>query len=50
MVLNANTIVDPWTVMIESLNAFIAYVTMPAPLCSDDLTLRTQMVGIKPLY
>lgn len=42
MVSSANAGVEPWTVMVKSVNASVAHIAMPAAWQNDDLTLRTQ--------
>jgi hypothetical protein len=49
MVALAYTIIDPWAVMIETAHALIAYVTVTAPVCPNNLTLRAQVIWIKYL-
>jgi hypothetical protein len=40
-IISSNTVVDPGTMMIESLYAFLARVTMSASSGHDDFTVRT---------
>jgi hypothetical protein len=49
MVALAHAIIDPWAVMIEAGHALIAYVTVTAPVCPNDLTLSAQVIWIEYL-
>jgi hypothetical protein len=49
MVALAHTIIDPWAMMIEAAHALIAYVTVTAPVCPNNLTFRTQVIWIEYL-
>lgn len=43
MVAHANTVVDPWTVVIKSLNAMVAYGAMSAPTGANHVAVGTQL-------
>ena len=49
MVALAHTIIDPWAVMIEAAHAFIAYVTVTAPVRPNNLALSAQVIWIEYL-
>jgi hypothetical protein len=38
MIVCANTVIDPWTMMVKSFNAVVANVAVATPFCSDDFT------------
>ena len=43
----ANTIIDPWTMMIESFDTPVANITMPSPAWLYNFTMRTQRRQLK---
>jgi len=47
MIANTNTIINPGTVMIESLNTLMTDSTVSASNCPEDLTLRAQLSSIE---
>ena len=49
MILDANAVVDPRTVMIKSFYASMADTTMPTSTSSDDLALWAQLRGFEVL-
>ena len=49
MVTDANTIVDPGTVMVEPLYTLVANAAVSGPICPDDLAIRTEQHRVKLL-
>jgi hypothetical protein len=47
VVANANTVIDPGTMMIEAFNTLIADAAMTRPLSSNDLTIWAKQDRIK---
>lgn len=43
----SNAIVDPWTMMIKSLNALVAHVTMSGPARHYDFTVRAKSIQLE---
>lgn len=41
MIPHSNTIIDPWAVMVKSVNTSLAYVTMSTSRSSNDFTFWT---------
>jgi hypothetical protein len=42
MIINADAVIEPWTVMIEPLNALVADRTVPAARSSEDFAVGAQ--------
>ena len=49
MIFSSYTIIDPWTMMIESFNTLIANGAMSGSYCADDFTIGAQHDRIKYL-
>lgn len=43
----AHTVVDPWAVMVKSLNAPLAHAAMPAVICFYQLALSTEVMRLE---
>ena len=43
----ANTVIDPWTMMVESIYTSIAEITMPASRCPNYLTFWAETVSFE---
>lgn len=46
MVAYADTIVDPWAVVVESLYAVVAYLAVPAPAGADSVAVGAQLGAV----
>lgn len=46
MVAYADTVVDPWAVMVESLYAMVAYLAVPAPAGADSFAVGAQLGAV----
>ena len=49
VVLDSNTIIDPWAMVIKPLDALITCKAMPGPWITNDLTMRTNLTGVDQL-
>ena len=49
MIVNADAVVDPLAVVVETLNASIADIAVARVRCALNLTVRTQAIWIKVL-
>jgi hypothetical protein len=47
VIASANTVIDPWTMMIKTLHASVANAAMPGSSSSDDLTVWAEQDWIK---
>jgi hypothetical protein len=47
MIVNSYAIIYPWTMVVKSLNAFVANAAMPGSISPYDFTVRTQKDRVK---
>ena len=50
MIVYANTVIDPWAMMIKSLDTSVANTAMTGSISSHDLAIRAQKHRVKDLH